>query len=215
MKKSLNFFALISTAVLILGISTGKIYARVTGTNPGTDVACFGPSALEVCVDVSGNILPTTTNIGSLGTSALKFKDLFLAGNASVAGTLSVTGATTQTGNLAVTGTILQVPVSTVAVVGSATINAASACGGLLRLSAVANVTTNTSDSLTIPSVANTGCIVSIVNTGGGIITLDNNSHFLYNNLAGSAADLPLGTNDGAVVVQIGTAWVVLGTHDN
>ena len=47
-------------------------------------------------VTISTTVLGVkTTNTVDLGTSSLKFKDFYLAGNASIGGTLGVTGATT------------------------------------------------------------------------------------------------------------------------
>ena len=43
------------------------------------------------------SIIPTTNNTYSLGSSAFKFKDLSLAGDADIDGTLSVAGAATAT----------------------------------------------------------------------------------------------------------------------
>jgi hypothetical protein len=56
------------------------------------------------------------------------------------------------------------------------------------------------------------GCILYVVNVGpAGPIVLDNNSHFD----SPGAVDITLGTNDGAIVAQVGGMWVVLGTQDN
>jgi len=70
-------------------------------------------------------------------------------------------------------------------------------------------VTTSTTDTFTAPTAANIGCVYYIVNTGGGIITLDDNSKFDV------PANVPLGTNDGAIIVQGGSSYILLGTSDN
>ncbi len=49
---------------------------------------------------------PKTTNVVSLGTDALRYKDLFLEGNADVDGTVNVQGATTLQDSLAVTSNV-------------------------------------------------------------------------------------------------------------
>ncbi len=72
MKKSLNLLALAFTALIIVGLSTGKIYARLTGTT-GTAETCWGAAGAEVCVDTSGNWIPTTTNTQALGSSSLQW----------------------------------------------------------------------------------------------------------------------------------------------
>jgi hypothetical protein len=71
MKKYLTLAALTLSAFLILGVSTGRVFARLTGTNPGTDIWCAGPSGAELCLDVSGNLLPTTSATQTLGSSSL------------------------------------------------------------------------------------------------------------------------------------------------
>ncbi len=223
MKKSLHLLALVVSSVLLVGISTGKIHARLTGTT-GTAETCWGAAGVEVCVDSSGNWIPTTTNVGSLGTSSLKWKDLFLAGNTTIGGTAAITGNTTITGTLGVTGattltstvtvtnSFFKTPVSTQALTAGVTIDVSNSCGGVLRLSAVSNVTTDTTNTLSAPSASNFGCVVTLFHTGGGgLITLDNNARFLFK----ETSDLILGTNDTATVVQIGTAWVVLADTDN
>ncbi len=55
---------------------------------------------------VNEDLLPDTDNTHDIGSSSLKFKDLYLAGNASVGGTLEVTGTTTLA---TTTATILSV----------------------------------------------------------------------------------------------------------
>lgn len=93
-------FALVGIA-LLLGVLTGRVYARISGSYVNTDAACFGAKNFEVCVDVSGNLLPTsTTNSQTLGTSGLPWTTAFITtltngGNATVGGNLSVTGTTT------------------------------------------------------------------------------------------------------------------------
>lgn len=74
------------SSLLFIGIlaAVHTVSARLVGTNPGTDVFCVGgtPSTAtnEICVDATGNIVPTTTGVSSLGTSSLAFKDLYVSG---------------------------------------------------------------------------------------------------------------------------------------
>ncbi len=70
-------------ATLVIVAVAGTSYARITGTNPtgsSADVACFGPSGAEACVDTNGSVIPTTDNDADLGTSALEWKDGFFDG---------------------------------------------------------------------------------------------------------------------------------------
>ncbi len=97
MKKSLRLLALLGCAILVLGISTGKIYARVSGS--GSDSWCVGPSGAEICVDTSGNLLPTTDNDTTLGTSALRFATAYVL-DLNVDDDLTVTDRLTADGGL-------------------------------------------------------------------------------------------------------------------
>ncbi len=68
--------------------STGHKHDGTTGE--GAPITSLGPNQ---DVTISATLLaPKTTNTVDIGSSALKFKDLFLAGNGSVGGTLTVTG---------------------------------------------------------------------------------------------------------------------------
>lgn len=61
----------------------------------------------EITTVFAGNLIsPDINNTVDLGTDTARFKDLWMAGNASIGGTLSVTGNTTLAGTLSVTGNI-------------------------------------------------------------------------------------------------------------
>lgn len=83
--------------------STGHVHDGTSGN--GAPITKIGP-VQDVVVSTS-SMSPKTTNTVDLGTSSLKYKDLFLAGNASVAGTLGVTGATTLSSALTYGGVTL------------------------------------------------------------------------------------------------------------
>jgi len=79
MKKLTQLLGLTAILSLMVLIGSGKVYARLTGTNPSSaDVWCVGPSGAEVCVDASGNVVPTTASDTTLGTSALPFASSFV-----------------------------------------------------------------------------------------------------------------------------------------
>lgn len=73
MNKVFKLFGGLLCAAIIGGILSGRVYARLTGTDPGTDIWCMGPSGAEVCVDVDGDFYPTTDNDTTLGTSTLRW----------------------------------------------------------------------------------------------------------------------------------------------
>jgi len=68
----------------------------------GSPITVIGP--VQDIVATSTLLRPKTTNVVSLGTDALRYKDLFLEGNADVDGTFNVQGAATLQSTLAVTG---------------------------------------------------------------------------------------------------------------
>ena len=73
--------------------STGHKHDGTAGE--GATINALGPTQ---DVTISATLLaPKTTNTVDIGSSALKFKDLFLAGNGSIGGTLAVTGVVTLT----------------------------------------------------------------------------------------------------------------------
>jgi len=61
----------------------------------GAAIVKIGP-VQDVVVTIAA-MYPKTTNTVDLGTSSLKYKDAFFAGNETVGGTLAVTGVTTLT----------------------------------------------------------------------------------------------------------------------
>lgn len=192
MKKALFLFS----ALLLLAISSGRVSARLTGTEPGTDVWCAGPSGAEICVDVSGNLIPTTNNDATLGTSALAFSSAYIYD-------------LTISDDLVVAGDVLKTPIASAVLGAGGTIAVAGACGGIVQLTVTANRTTDTTNTFTAPAAANTGCRVDVINGGGGTITLDTNSLFNV------ASNIVLGTGDSATVFSTGSAWILIGTHDN
>jgi len=73
--------------------STGHTHGGAVGE--GAPIVKLGPTN---DVTISATLLaPKTTNTVDIGGSSLKYKDLWLAGNASIAGTLAVTGVATLT----------------------------------------------------------------------------------------------------------------------
>jgi len=105
---------LLMAVFLILGIgimSEQITFARVTSSSADRDAWCVGVSGAEVCVDSSGNFVPTTTNSVDLGTSALEFKNVYVAGTVTTdaivnAGAYSGTTGT-FTGQLTTSGAFL------------------------------------------------------------------------------------------------------------
>jgi len=94
MKKVLHLAGFLVCLAVIVGISSGRLHARLTGTDPGTDVWCDGINGAEVCIDSSGNFIPTTTNDATLGTSSLYWAGIY-SYDMTIADDLAVSGDTT------------------------------------------------------------------------------------------------------------------------
>lgn len=121
MKSKLYF--LLGLVALALTVSLKeRLDARLTGTNPtgaSADTFCVGKSGSEACVDYRGDVIPTTTNRMTLGTSSLVFAQAWIntlvsASSATFAdavgvGTTTVSNAalTVQTTNASSTGVVV------------------------------------------------------------------------------------------------------------
>jgi hypothetical protein len=71
--------------------------ATVTGdlvVQGNTTIGNATSDTLTVTARVVSDVVPSTTNSRDLGTTTLRWKDLYLAGNANVTGTLTVSGST-------------------------------------------------------------------------------------------------------------------------
>jgi cytoskeletal protein CcmA (bactofilin family) len=82
--------------------STGHVHDG-TAEN-GAPITVLGP--VQDIIATATLLRPKTTNVISLGTDAVRYKDLFLEGNADVDGTVNVQGATTLQDSLAVTSNV-------------------------------------------------------------------------------------------------------------
>lgn len=211
MKKYLNLAGLLVCAALILGIGSGTVFARLTGTEPGTDIWCVGPSGAEVCVDVSGNLIPTTDNDTTVGSTSLRFATVN-AYDLAAGDDLTVADDATVSDDLTVTGDIFNTPTSTITVTAALSIDLAGKCGKVVLLQTDgASRVTDTTNTFTNGVV---GCVYYLYHTGangGGTITLDDNALFDV------PANVVLGTGDGAIVACVAgtTKFVLLGTSDN
>lgn len=67
--------------ILAIALISEKIsFARVTSSAIDRDVWCVGVSGSELCVDSSGNFIPTTDDVADLGTASLQFQDGYFDG---------------------------------------------------------------------------------------------------------------------------------------
>lgn len=71
----------------VLCLSASSLWARQTSQgSTDADTWCTGPANAEVCADKNGAFIPTVTNNQDLGTSALKWRNLKIAGSITGAG---------------------------------------------------------------------------------------------------------------------------------
>lgn len=191
--------------VVAIVINEKSIYARLTGTNPTgsqADVRCDGPKGAEACVDYLGDVIPTTNNVSTSGTSSLQWKSV-------EAKKINAGG-----GALTMGGSVFGVMPTAVTVTANAVIDPTTACGGTLLLAANANVTANAQTTFVTAVSANQGCIANIVNTGGGAITLNTVANFPARGYV-AVGSIVLNTDYSIVVDQIGSKWVQIGTVAN
>lgn len=214
MNKPLKLAGTLLAAALLWGVATGRVYARITGTQPTTaDVWCVGPDGAEVCVDSSGNLLPTTDNDTTLGTSSLRWATAYIL-DITVGDDLTVTDDATVGDDLTVTGDLFKTMASTVTVLSGDTISIAGACGGVLRLTVTTDIATGVVNTWTAPSAANAGCEITVVNvaSSSGRITLDDNANFDAGAGYPSAGSIVLGTDDVIRIASLGTKWILIST---
>lgn len=87
-------------AISLIGIGFEVANARITGTDPGTDILCVGPSGAEMCVDANGSVIPTTDSDADLGTSSLYWSNAYID-TATIGTTLTMPDGSVTTGKLA------------------------------------------------------------------------------------------------------------------
>lgn len=142
-------------AVVFLGYSK-VAQARITGTNPNgssADEFCVGKYNAEICVDYLGDIIPTTANTQTLGTSALPYSALFVSGNITegTAGTTNSSGVGgTAASQSIISGINVYGKVAVTGIVASTSIPVNSSYESLMS-------TSNTTVSITaLPSISTT-----------------------------------------------------------
>lgn len=111
-------------------------------------------------------------------------------------------------------GNIIKLPGSTQVVASGGTIDVSKSCGGVLFLSSVGAVTTDTTNTFTPSSgvttdgTYNNGCEVTLINVDtADAITLDANARFV----TFDGANVALGANGGSIRIasySAGVAWV-------
>lgn len=209
----------VGTAGSVIFLGTGGIFAQDNASlffNDSTNSLAVGDATpdgkFEVQADAtvaatSEVLLVSSTNaagilaveasgeVGILTTDPAE--ELHVVGDAIVTEQVSVGTTTMPVGGLKVQGPTAE----TIAAAGTITANA---CGSLKEVTAVDDVTTDTTNTLTAPADANDSCVMTLYNVGTttNTITLDQNAN---NNLA---ANVVLGPCDTIQVASNGSRWV-------
>ena len=160
-------------------------------------------------------VLAVLIGLGNRGALATKIntltQTLALDNLTSVTATITTLVTTTLTAPTLAASTKLTGPVPATETIAAAATITANACGGLKKITAASNVTTDTTNTFTAASSSLSGCVMDVVNVGTTTITLDYNILF---NSAG-AADVVLGASDTVRVGATATAWYQLGATGN
>jgi hypothetical protein len=194
-------------------ITMGKIdWIAESGWQTAQGSPLAAPSAMRfLTMSPTGTVATqkmVLTSTGTLGigtTTPDETAKLDVNGGAVIRGQLTTTSSVTLSG---ATIGIRSVPLTAQTIAAGNTVTADS-CGAVKLLTSAGAVTTDTSNTFTAPSAANTGCCMDIYldNGAGGNVTLDANASF--NTVGG--ADVVLTTCDSVRVCNNGTDWFQAG----
>lgn len=187
-------------AVLSVFLAFKVGYARLTGgSTSDNDAGCWGASGVEVCVDSSGNVVPTTASDTTVGSVALPFAtvitdDLTVNDDLTVTDDLNVTGLATVGETLGVTGAL-------------------SANGGFQAGNGQADAFDIDSGTITVPG---TYGVVLTTATGAGstvILSIDGLTQRVGVNMASPTVPLDVtGAIKGSTSINAGTT-LTAGTN--
>ncbi len=208
MTRKLPIFAALSAVLFFLSVLAERpAFARLNGATTLTtvtqpDIVCYGGSnqgtantATEVCLDYSGNVIPTTDNAQQSGSSTLRWKDIEAVNLNSGGGNLTA-GTAAATITAAGNQTLGTVGTANGPGTGNATMPTLHAIVGSIQLKSQQVGTSETATtgiyvSTTIPVLSTYEILVS---SGGGNIKLTSTPTISTITLVGNATAIPDGT---------------------
>lgn len=216
MKKSWSFLGLALVAIVAIAVDRGIVYARVTGTGaPTVTETCWGAVGAEICVDTSGNVIPTTNATQSLGTTALRFTTAFintLTNSTSLvtSGTVQVNGVlsngVTQVGTLSGGAVGQGIYVSSQILPTSNYITFISSGVGAGAMTSTPTISTTTTTQGTTGWPSGTFITITSTSSSGGIVLQDEGT------LTGSRLQLGASTRQ---INQFDTITLVFDARDS
>ena len=198
--------------LLILALAC-PVMARETSPFPASnqaDVQCLGPVGYEVCLDFFGNWIPTTDNVGNLGSSALRWANVYgvnLVGNWN-GGT--VANQTTFQSTVTVQGNAFSVGGSTL-VVSAGNVSIGPVPTPYTQLSISGSSSTSITDAGSSRFVGQLDIVstASYTTQGGGCVTLGGNatsagSTDTFVSLCGQKTSASSANDGGGLRVKVG-----------
>ncbi len=186
--------------IMTVGVLTARVTSPVASTTP--DRACWGPSGAEVCVDFSGNLVPTTDNDTTLGTSVLRWATAYIM-DITVGDDLTVTDDTVMGGDLSLSGLYVGVP-TTYTVGASTTITPTSNFGVIT--STGGNLVWAGSPSISTQSFAN-GTLFSLMSSTTSDITVTDSTTLQLSTTATSTNRIFSNIGDTLVLKYLNSVW--------
>ncbi len=160
-------------ALIFIGVLAN---ARITAPSAGQrDAFCAGPRSSEACIDQSGNVLATTDNTSTLGTSALRWANIYGV-SLTVSGSQTGTSLVLTSGVTAASGTFTNgVTASSFTATGTPGFGGDSTnlTGTAASLTA-GHVTTNANLTGGVTSVGNAATVVTNANLTGDVTSVGN-----------------------------------------
>lgn len=215
MKRVANLISrlIVSVSFLFLIGNFQEAGARLTGTNPtgaNADTWCEGPRGAEVCVDYQGDVLSTTNNDATLGTSSLRWSDVETIGLNTGGGSLSIPSSAGVATSLGTAGTANTAGSGNGAAPSLITITGALNFGVQVE-GTNSTATTGIYTSTTIPIMSNYMTLLSSSSKVGENFLMLATPTIATTTVAGGATAIA----DGTILILTSTSTAIITLQDN